>query len=377
MKKGTIRLLIGTRKGGYIAESDRSRKKWKVSRPMEAGADVFHMASDPRHPRSVYAAVNSGWWGPMLFHSKDGGRRWTELPPPLMPLRKDRSPPMGNPEEEQKKRPIVNLWHIEPGHESEPSSLFLGVDPGALYRSDDLGATWAAVPGLNEHPTREKWNPGAGGLCLHTMIIDPDNPRRMYAGISAAGTFRSEDGGEHWSPVNRGVRVSFLPDPTPEVGQCVHHVVMDPADHSTLYRQDHDGIYVSHDRMDSWKRVGKPLPHDFGFVVAAPAATPGEAYFVPLHPMARTTEGGSMQVYRWTEKSRKWAKTIPAGQFPGEMGTHREGLAADSLDPAGLYLGTTTGELIFSRDGARHWELLPYQFPGIHSVQVDASALTR
>jgi len=305
----------------------------------------------------------------MVSHSKDNGRKWEEVGTPMLALSKDRKredsgmPIPG---------PITNLWHMTPGPENEPKSLFLGVDPASLYRSDDAGATWTGMNGLNQHETREKWNPGAGGMCLHTILLDPTRPKRMYAGISAAGVFRSDDSGEHWTPCNKGVQVSFSPDKRPVVGQCVHKIALDPGNPTTVYRQDHDGIHVSHNSAESWTRVGKPLSTDFGFVVTAPLATPGEAYFVPLDGMARTAPSGQLQVQKWSERTKKFTPTVKGKPWAGELGTHREGLDSDRLDPAGLYLGTTTGNLFVSPDGAKSWLEVPYHFPGIHSVSVSS-----
>lgn len=370
--KAKVRLFVGTRKGGYVVESNVERRKWTVHGPFQPGGDVFHVIADPREEGAVYASVNSPFLGPMLFRSADWGRKWKEIAPPMMTVRRDRPAPdfSGPPPA----HPVTNLWHVEPGPENEPKTMFIGIDPASLFRSDDRGTSWTPLNGLNEHPTRPQWNPGAGGMCLHTILLDPSRPRRMYVGISAAGTFRSDDGGEHWTPMNHGVRVSFLPEKHPIVGQCVHKIALDPADPDTIYRQDHDGIYVSHDAMDSWKRIGRPLPHDFGFVVAAPRATPGVAYFVPLESQARVSPGGSLQVWRWTDATRRWTPTIKGHQFPGDVGTHREGLAADRLDPPGLYLGTTTGQVFYTRDGARSWGQVPYNFPAIHSVTVSSPA---
>jgi hypothetical protein len=374
-KETKVQVLVGTRKGGYIVESDRSRKKWKVQGPILPGSDVFHLAADPRNPGHRYALANSPFFGPMVFRSTNFGKKWTEIGTPLLARKKDRPDPFaamsaGN----MPTYAVTNLWHMEAGPEGEPKSLFLGIDPANLFRSDDRGDSWQPLPGLNEHPTRPKWNPGAGGMCLHTILIDPTNPKRMYVGISAAGTFRSDDGGESWAPKNRGVVVSFQPEKRPEVGQCVHHVVMDPANPSVLYRQDHDGIYVSRDAADSWQRVGDKLDHDFGFVAAAPRAAPGNAFFVPLEGRSRTTIEGNLQVWRWREATKSWSPTIRGGILPGNYGTHREGMTADALDPFGLYVGTTTGELVYSSDGAKSWRTVPYRFPSIHSVAVAGPA---
>jgi hypothetical protein len=362
----TVRVFVGTRKGGYVVESDAKRRNWKVKGPFQPGREVFHIVADPRHPGDVYAAVNSAWFGPIMQRSSNWGKTWTEIGTPMMVKQPERPNPMdagGMPT-----YPIANLWHIEPGPANEPSTVFLGVDPAALYRSDDKGESWESLKGLNEHETRPKWNPGAGGMCLHTILIDPTNPKRMYVGISAAGTFRSDNGGETWRPVNKGVEVSFQPEKLPEVGQCVHDCALDTGNPSTIYRQDHDGIYISHDGMDSWTRVGKPLAYDFGFVSVTAKSLPGTAFFVPLQPQSRLSDPKGLQVYRWEEKTKKFTPTIKGRPFEGDYGVHREGMAADSLDPAGLYLGTTTGQLFFSPDAAKTWQMVPYNFPGIHSV---------
>jgi hypothetical protein len=367
MAKPKVTVWLGTRKGTYAVESDVHRRNWKVRGPFHTGQDAYHVVADPRTPGSVYALLNSAWWGPMVSHSKDNGRTWAEVATPMAALSKDRKRQESGMVEPG---PIVNLWHLTPGPENEPGSLFLGVDPGRMYRSDDSAKSWEPLNGLNEHETRPKWNPGAGGMCLHTILLDPDRPKRMYAGISAAGVFRSDDGGEHWTPYNKGVVVSFQPEKRPIVGQCVHKIALDPGNSSIVYRQDHDGIYVSHNSAESWTRVGRPLGTDFGFVVTAPAAMPGEAFFAPLDGMARTSPGGQLQVWKWTDRTKKWTPTVKGKPWMGELGMHREGLDSDTLDPAGLYLGTTTGNLFISPDGAKSWREVPYHFPAIHSVAV-------
>jgi photosystem II stability/assembly factor-like uncharacterized protein len=370
-----VRILVGTRKGGYIVEGDASRKRWKVSAPVQKGAEVFHMIADPRHRGDVYACVNSWLWGPVLYRSRDYGKKWSEIGTPLMETTKTRPPRFdGNPDTPAPVYPIANLWHLEPGHESEPETLFLGVDPYSLHRSDDLGQSWTPVVGLNDHPTKAKWNPGNGGPCLHTILIDPSRRQRIYAGISAAGLFRSDDAGKNWATANQGVETPFQPEKFPAVGQCVHKVALDPARPDTLYRQDHGGIYVSHNAGERWERIGKSLDDDFGFVVATARALPGRAFFVPLLSEPRLTSRGGFQVYQWTDSSKKWKTLLPPRQFPGDFATHREGLACDALDPAGIYVGTTTGQLFVSPDAGKSWTTVPYQFPTIHSVSVASEA---
>ncbi len=366
-----VRILLGTRKGAYVLEGAPSRKSWKIASKFQTGTEVFHVVADPRHPGDLYACVNAWLWGPVLYRSRDYGKKWTEIATPLMGAAKTRPPKFdGNPDSPPTVYPVANLWHLEPGHPSEPDTLYLGLDPYSLHRSDDQGKSWTPVSGLNDHPTKAKWNPGNGGPCLHTILIDPTHRDRMYAGISAAGLFRTDDGGKEWVTANHGVQTPYLPGKAPEVGQCVHKVAMDPARPETLYRQDHGGMYVSHDAGDHWVRIGKPLKDDFGFVVATAKSRPGRAYFVPIWGETRMTPGGGFQVFEWTDSTKKWKALMPPTRFPGEFGTHREALACDALDPAGIYAGTTTGQLFVSPDAGKSWDEVPYQFPAIHSVSV-------
>ncbi|MGA8664975.1 MAG: hypothetical protein WB809_07945 [Thermoplasmata archaeon] len=368
-KNNKVRILVGTRKGTYVVEGDRRRKTWKVGPAAHEGAEVYHVTADPRHPGDLYSLVNSPFWGPMIQRSHNWGKTWKEIGTPLTPPKKERKPRFDD-SDPTTKWAINNLWHLEPGLSSEPNTLYLGADPHLLFRSSNLGSSWDPIESLNDHPGRKDWSPGAGGACLHTILLDPRDARRMYVGLSAVGTFRSEDGGESWKPTNKGVEAPFLPNKFPETGQCVHDVAIDPANPDTFYRQDHGGMYVSHDRMDKWVRIGKPLGDDFGFTVASPPSAPGKAYFVRLDGMARVTGEGHFQVHEWNDKTRKWKKLVSPKAFPGHFGVQREGLATDNLSPAGIYVGSTTGQLFISPDAGRTWKVLPFSFPGIHSVSV-------
>ncbi|MGA8603985.1 MAG: hypothetical protein WB788_02830 [Thermoplasmata archaeon] len=366
-----LRILIGTRKGTYIVEGDRKRRTWKVGPAAHEGSEVYHVVADPRHPGDVYAAVNNAFWGPQVQRSRNWGKTWQEIATPLTPRRKDRKPLFNDSDPTTPvPRPLNNLWHIEPGLPSEPKTLYLGADPHLLFRTTDMGSSWEPIESINENPSKKDWAPGAGGACLHTILLDARNPQRLYIGLSAVGTFRSEDGGQTWKPTNKGVEAPFLPNKYPETGQCVHDVVGDAADPDTFYRQDHGGMYVSHDRMEKWIRIGKPLGDDFGFSVASPVASPGRAYFVRLDGMARVTGEGHLQVHEWNDKTRKWRKLLSPTAFPGHFGVQREGIATDNLRPAGIYVGTTTGQLFVSPDAGKTWKLVPFQFPGIHSVSI-------
>ncbi len=368
-KDSKIRILVGTRKGSFVVVGDRGRKRWKVVARGQEMNDVYHVVADPRHPGQLYSAANNTFWGPELHKSTNWGKTWKEITTPMSPPRKDRK--SDGPDEPSKAVPIKNLWHIEPGHWREPDTVFLGADPHFLFRSDDLGKTWTPNEAINNHPGRKDWSPGAGGACLHTIIVDPRDPRRMYLGLSAVGTFRTDDAGSTWTPVNKNVECPFFPEGQrfPETGQCVHHVAIDAADPDTFYRQDHGGVYVSHDRMDSWTRIGKPLGDDFGFCVASPKRAPGRAYFVRLDGGDRVTQG-NFEVWEWNDPKKKWKQLVRPGLFPGYFGVHREGIATDELDPPGIYVGTTTGQLFVSPDAGKSWLLVPFSFPGIHAVSV-------
>lgn len=347
-------LLAGTRKGLFVLASDESRRRWDLQGPLLTGWEVFHATVDPRDG-AVYAATNSWAYGPTVHRSTDRGKTW------------ERSESLGLPEESGLK--LERTWHVEPGHESEPRTMWLGGDPGVLFRSDDGGATWAPNAGLLQHPSRDRWEPGAGGLCCHSIQIDPTNASTMFVGISAAGVFRSEDAGESWQPANKGTAADFLPDPAPELGQCVHKLLLHPARPERLWQQNHCGVYRSDDGGASWERLdGNGLPSDFGFALALDPHDPDVAYVVPEEGAEnRVTSGGRLGVYRTGNAGASWELRSDGLPERAWVAVLREGMSSDRLDPAGVYLGTQSGSVFASTgDG---WTEIASQLPPVLSVE--------
>jgi photosystem II stability/assembly factor-like uncharacterized protein len=351
-----VLVLAGTRKGAFIFESDQARQKWLVHGPHFAGWTMQHMKYDGRSG-FLYAALDHAVYGSNVHRSADLGRNWEMV---------------GAPEfAEGDERTVQRIWHVQPGHDDRPGLIWAGADPGALFRSEDDGHTWSPVDGINDHPTRDQWQPGAGGMMVHTIIQDPRDAERMFVAISAAGVFRSEDGGRSWQPKNQGVRADFLPDTYPEVGQCCHHLVMSPENSNILYQQNHCGVYRSTDSGDSWQDIGTDrLPATFGFPMAMHPRKGGTLYVVPqTSDSFRYTPDGRFRVYRSDNGGDDWqalARGLP--QENAYLNVFREGLATDGLDPAGVYVGTGTGQLFYSRDEGDNWQTLSDTLPPIYSV---------
>lgn len=355
-------LSVGTAKGLFLFTSDPARRRWRVRGPMLPGLEINHATIDPR-TTTLYATANSPWYGSRLTYSTNLGRSWQEASGPSFPkdsgLKLDR------------------IWHIEPGPAAEPKVLFCGVAPAALFRSDDGGKSWEEVDGLTSHPSRPRWEPGAGGLCLHSILIDETNPSRMWVGISAVGVFRTEDGGKSWTALNQGVRAEFRPDKYPEFGQCVHDVVFAGGGDGAsapqrLYQQNHCGVYRSDDGAGSWKEITEGLPSDFGFPIAAHPRNPDVAYVVPLQGAElRSPPEGKLRVWRTRNAGGSWeplSNGLP--QTRAFMGLYREAFTADAYDPAGLYLGTNTGNLYASTDEGETWRKLTTDLPPVYSLSV-------
>ncbi len=343
-------LLIGTSKGLFFIREDGDG--WSVDEPQLTGWEIFHAVSDPRDG-SLYAAANNFVYGATVHRSKDLGQTW------------ERAEEIGLPESSG--LTLEKVWHVEPGHASEPDTLFLGAAPGALLRSDDDGATWAPVEGIVGHPTRERWQPGAGGMCCHSIQIDPADARRMVIAISAAGSFRTEDGGETWTPQNDGVAADFLPGDGPhEVGQCVHKLLVHPGKPGRLWQQNHCGVYRSDDWGASWERLDRNgLPSDFGFPIALDPADPDRAWVVPEEGAAnRVTAGGRFGVYRTDDAGATWELETDGLPQRAWLGVLRE---ATSFDDAGVYVGTQSGAVWARRDGS--WTEIARDLPPVLSVE--------
>jgi photosystem II stability/assembly factor-like uncharacterized protein len=350
-------VLLGTRKGAFVMRSDSRRRRWKTKGPFFENSPVFHMAFDKRDGKTIYAAVNSGHFGPTIFISKNLGRTWKNSKSP------PRFPEGANLE-------VEHVWHVEPGHSDEGNTVYAGVAPAALFRSDDGGESWTLNTALNNHPTRSKWEPGAGGLCLHSILIDPTNAKRIYLGISAVGVFKSEDGAETWMVKNKNVRADFKPDKYPEFGQCVHKLVMDPKEPNFLYQQNHCGVYKSENGADDWVEISKGLPSGFGFPMSVHPHKTGCVYVVPEQgDFFRVAANRQFAVYATQNAGGTWRKLgkgLPSKN--AFLGCYREGLATDQLDPVGLYVGTRMGHLFSSVNEGRSWQLTAQWLPPIYSV---------
>ena len=359
-KDGDVIVLVGTMKGAFVLRSDKSRKKWDVGGPYSIGAPVYAMAFDQRQGRRrLWWAQQSFQWGTVLCSSDDYGKTVTE--PETYSIK--------FPVESQ--LTLKNIWQITPGRNDDPDTLYCGVEPAALFESHDAGKTWSPVEGLLNHPHRPQWQPGGGGLCLHTIVPDATNPKRMLIAISTAGAYRTDDGGATWQARNNGVRAEFLPEKHPEFGQCVHKVVQHPGRPERMFLQNHWGLYRSDDAGNSWKDIANGVPSDFGFCMAAHPHDPEMVYIVPIESdQYRCTPEGKLRVYRTTNAGKSWEPLTRGLPQKNAMETVlRDALATDTCDPAGVYFGTRSGKVYGSSDDGKSWKAIIEGLPAVVCVK--------
>jgi photosystem II stability/assembly factor-like uncharacterized protein len=387
----SVRLLVGTHKGGFVLESDGKRDKWTVSGPHFAGWEVYHMKGSQADPNVIFTSQTSGWFGQLIQRSDDGGKTWHQpgLKPgePEMPRFPEKAPnrflydtsdATGHPltthqwyDGTQHPWEFKRVWHIEPSVH-DPDTVYAGIEDAALFRSTDRGESWHELSGLRGHGTGPKWQPGAGGMCLHTILLDPSNPDRIYIAISAAGAFRTDDGGKTWKPINKGLRSPYMPDQDAEVGHCVHHVALHPSKPDRLFMQKHWDVLRSDNAGDSWHEVSGNLPTDFGFVIDVHAHEPETIYVVPIKSDSEHFPiDGKLEVYRSRSGGNQWeALTKGLPQKDCYVNVLRDAMAVDRLDDCGIYFGTTGGQVYCSPDGGDNWRTVVHNLPAVLSVEV-------
>jgi photosystem II stability/assembly factor-like uncharacterized protein len=364
-----VRVLVGTRKGAFILTADGKREHWDVSGPHFAGWEIYHVNGSLVDPDRLYASQSSGWFGQMIQRSNDGGKTWEAVG--------NKFAYEGVPGTHQwydgTQHPwaFARVWHLEPSL-TDPDTVYAGVEDAALFRTADGGQTWQELPGLREHGSGPRWQPGAGGMCLHTIILDPSDPQRIFIAISAAGAFRTDDGGKTWRPINRGLKSQGIPDPNAEVGHCVHHIAMHPSRPGTLFMQKHWDVMRSDDAGDNWREVSGNLPSDFGFPIAVHAHEPETVYVVPIKSDSEHyPPEGKLRVYRSRTGGNEWEPlTQGLPQSDCYVNVLRDAMAVDSLDECGIYFGTTGGQVYASRDGGDTWDAIVHDLPAVLSVEV-------
>lgn len=388
----SIRVLVGTKKGAFILTSDGKRQTWNVSGPHFAGWEMYHLKGSPVDPNRIYASQTSGWFGQIIQRSDDGGQTWHQ---PGTPAGESTTTPEGFPKGESNKfvydttpptgRPLTThqfydgtqrpwefkrVWHLEPSH-LDLDTVYAGVEDAALFRSTDGGKTWQELAALRDQQG-DKWTPGAGGMGLHTILIDPADPRRIYIAISAAGAFRTDDGGQSWKPINKGLTSKYMPDPNAEIGFCVHRLAMNPARPATLYMQLHWNVMRTDNAGDLWHKVSGNLPTDFGFAIDVHAHEPDTVYVVPIKSDSEHyVHEGKLRVYRSRTGGNVWeplTKGLP--QSDCYVNVLRDAMSVDSLEPGGIYFGTSGGQVYCSPDSGDSWAPIVRDLPPVYSVEV-------
>jgi photosystem II stability/assembly factor-like uncharacterized protein len=364
-----VRVLVGTRKGAFVMTADGKREKWNISGPHFGGWEVYHLKGSPADPNRLYASQSSGWFGQILQRSDDGGQTWEPVDNKFV---YDGVPGThqwydGTPHPWEFKR----VWHLEPSL-TDPDTVYAGVEDAALFRSADGGRSWQELPGLRGHGSGSHWSPGAGGLCLHTIVLDPIDPARIFIAISAAGVFRTDDAGQTWRPINRGLKSEGIPDQNAEVGHCVHRIAMHPSRPDTLYMQKHWDVMRSDDAGDLWYDIGDSLATDFGFPIDVHAHEPDTVYVVPIKSDSEHFPlDGKLQVMRSRDGGKEWeALTNGLPQKDCYHNVLRDAMAVDQLDECGIYFGTSGGQIYASADAGDNWAPIVRDLPPVLSVEV-------
>ena len=364
-----VRVLVGTRKGAFILTSDAGRRSWKVDGPHFPGWEMYHLKGSPLNPDRIYASQSNGWFGQLIQRSDDGGLTWQAMDNRFVYEGVPGTHQWydGTPHPWEFKR----VWHLEPSL-AEPETVFAGVEDAALFKSTDGGASWHELSGLRGHGSGSQWQPGAGGMCLHTIVPDPTDAQRMYIAISAAGAFRTTDGGSTWSPINKGLRSGEIPDGDAEVGHCVHRLAMHKSNPRRLYMQKHWDVMRSDDGGDSWYEVSGNLPTDFGFPIDVHTHEPDTIYVVPItSDHHHFPPDGKLRVYRSRTGGHEWealGRGLPEANC--YVNVLRDAMAVDTLDECGVYFGTTGGQVYVSPNGGDDWHAIVHDLPPVMSVEV-------
>ena len=364
-----VRVLAGTRKGAFILTSDGKRDRWEVSGPHFGGWEIYHLNGSPADPNRLYASQSTGWFGQLIQRSDDGGQTWSPMnneftyaTDPGNHLWYD-----GTPRPWEFKR----VWHLEPSA-ADPDTIYAGVEDAALFRTTDGGKNWQELTGLRTHSTGPAWQPGAGGMCLHTILLEAGDPHRMFTAISAAGVFSSDDSGQTWRPANRGLKSQGIPQEEAEVGHCVHRLARHPERPGTLFMQKHWDVMRSDDSGESWHEISGDLPSDFGFVIDVHAHEPETIYVVPIKSDSEHyPPDGRLRVYRSRTGGNEWeplTKGLP--QNDCYVNVLRDAMAVDGMDDCGVYFGTTGGQVYASADGGDSWSAIVRDLPAVLSVEV-------
>ena len=389
-----VRVLVGTRKGAFILTADGKREKWDINGPFFAGWEMYHLKGSPVDPNRIYASQSSGWFGQVIQRSNDGGKTWEvpdggKVPGPgdfMNPAPNkfvyDTSDATGKPltthqwyDGTQHPWEFKRVWHMEPSL-TDPDTVYAGVEDAAIFRSTDGATSWHEMSGLRGHGTGSQWGPGAGGLCLHTIILDPSDPKRVWIAISGAGAFRTDDGGATWKPINKGLRSQYVPDPNAEIGHCVHHIAMHPSRPGVMFMQKHWDVMRSDDAGDNWHEVSGNLPTDFGFAIDVNSNEPETVYVVPIQSDSlHYVHEGKLRVYRSKSGGNEWeALTKGLPQSNCYVNVLRDAMAVDTLDKCGVYFGTSGGQVYCSNDSGENWMAITHDLPAVLSVEVQTLA---